>query len=75
MIEPTDTIVTAFADRCSGPGWSNSPVLVVVRDEKQKLRMEYLQPREQSGEIAALYDTSQAAHRAMVRAVERMWRR
>jgi hypothetical protein len=70
-----ERIVTAFAERASGPGWSNQPLWVIVRDGDQNLRMECLQPSEQSGEICLLYNTSEATHCAMVAAVERCVRR
>lgn len=65
------TILTAFAEPASGPGWSNTPVWYVLRDEHGKLTLECLQPEDQTPEMVNLYDVSRAAHTAMTRAVKR----
>ena len=64
-------IVTAWAESASGPGWANQPVWVLVRERCGKLRIECLQPDEQSRDIHTLYRVSSAAHGAMVTAVQR----
>ena len=69
----TDYIVTAYAESAAGPGWANQPVWVVVRSQLDgSVRIECLQPNEQSGEIQGLYAVSQAAHGSMTRAVRTM---
>lgn len=62
-------IVTAWAESASGPGWANQPVWVLVRERCGKLRIECLQPDEQSRDIHTLYRVSSSAHDAMVAAV------
>jgi hypothetical protein len=69
MISKTDTIVCAYAERAAGPGWANSPLWVIVRNEDGKLRQEVLQPDEQSREVVALYSISEAVHHAMLYAL------
>ena len=64
-----DSIVTAYAEAASGPGWTNSPVWVIVRDINGKLRQECLQPDEQSDEIRLLYPLSSNLHGMMIKAV------
>lgn len=64
-----ETVVTAFAERASGPGWANSPIWVIVRDLNGNLRQECLQPEEQTAEMAVLFRLSEAAHEAMTSAV------
>lgn len=67
-LEPGDTILTAYAEPASGPGWSNSPVWVVVQGREGKLRQECLQPNEQSEAMRILYAVSTAAHFGMLKA-------
>lgn len=64
-------IVTAWAESASGPGWTDQPVWVLVQERCGKLRIECLQPDEQSRDIHTLYSVSSAAHGAMVTAVQR----
>jgi DNA-binding transcriptional LysR family regulator len=64
-----DHIVTAYAAAAAGPGWSNQPLWVIVRDANQKLREECIQPPEQGREMMALYRISEAVHYAMKAAV------
>ncbi len=69
-LEKHDHIVTAYAERASGPGWANAPVWCVVRSGLDgTFRLECLQPVEFSSEIATLYNLSAAAHDAMTHAV------
>lgn len=65
-----DSIITAYAESCSGPGWANSPVWVIVADGNRKLRQECIQPSEQDGFILTLYSVSQSAHISMTKAVQ-----
>lgn len=62
-------IVTAWAESASGPGWTDQPVWVLVQERCGKLRIECLQPDEQSRDIHTLYSVSSAAHGAMTTAV------
>lgn len=72
MISSTDQIVTVFTEPASGPGWANSPLCVIVRDENGELRKEYLQPEEQTKDMRILYATAATIHGALMCAVERM---
>ncbi len=58
-------LVTAYAESASGPGWSNSPVWLVIMDGNKKLRQECLQPDEQTRDIVTLYAASAAIHGSM----------
>ena len=62
------TVVTAFAESCSGPGWANNPVWVVLKDGDGKLSLDAIQPENQTDTMCALYGVSQAAHLAMTKA-------
>jgi hypothetical protein len=65
-----DQVVTAYAQHAHGPGWANQPVWVVVRSRLDgAYRLECLQPEDLTREIWALYEVSQAAHKAMMNAV------
>lgn len=61
-----DTVITAFAEPAKGPGWTNMPIWVIIREQNTgKLRMECIQPSEQTPGMDALYMCSTAAHRSM----------
>jgi hypothetical protein len=66
-----DYVITAYAERSSGHGWDNSPVWIIVRDGKGKMREECLQPEEQTAEMLTLYPICSVAHGAMRSAVLR----
>lgn len=66
-----DQVITAYAQRASGPGWSNQPVWIAVRSRWDgSYRLECLQPEELSMEIWALYDISETVNKAMTDAVK-----
>ena len=71
MLKPEDTILTAYAEPASGPGWSNQPVIVVVQSRDGDIRLECLQPVEQSRDMWIIYRLSAEIHRMMVTAVVR----
>jgi len=60
-----DSIVHAWSDPCGGPGWCNTQIMVLVRDGNKHVRIEYLQPSQQTRDMVTLYSTSAAAHSAM----------
>lgn len=68
--KPPTTIVTAYAEPASGPGWSNAPIWVITRDGNNVLHQECIQPDAQTPEMAALYAVSTAANASMVRLIE-----
>lgn len=69
FIDKDDTIITAFAEPASGPGWGNSPIWVIVRDRYHNLRQEVIQPKDQTPEMLSHYHISMAAHYSMRGAV------
>ena len=64
-----DVIITAFAERASGPGWANAPIWVIVQNGNGTMRRECIQPEERTAAMAWLYDTSESAHKSMTGAV------
>ena len=62
-------VICAYAEPAAGPGWGNSPIWVIERDENGKLHQRCIQPEEQTAEMATLYSVSAAAHSAMTKAV------
>lgn len=70
MLNKGESLVTAFATYENGPGWSNSPIWVIVCDRDEKLRMECIQPEDQTAEMRILFRVSSAAHTTMTNAVE-----
>jgi hypothetical protein len=74
-IAADESIVTAFCEYASGPGWSNALCTVIVRGADGSLRREYLQPNEQPPDVHTLFSVSAAAHAGLVNAIEREARR
>lgn len=70
-----ESIVTAYAQAAAGPGWSNTPVWVIVRGADGKLREECLQPTEQTQTMRLFYRISQEAHLTMKEEAESLVRR
>jgi hypothetical protein len=68
------TVVTAFAEPASGPGWANCPIWVILRDRQGDLHMKCIQPEEQSPEMVVLYSIS-ATVSGQLRNLVEMWRR
>lgn len=71
MILKSDFIITAYAERCSGPGWANAPVIAIVQNKEGVIREEYIQPDKQTTEMVWLYDVCEMAHLSMRTAVRR----
>ena len=69
-----DCVVTAFAQVANGPGWSNTPLWVIVQDGNGKLRRECLQPEEQTEVIHLLYALSNTMNAQLTNEVERIMR-
>jgi hypothetical protein len=68
-----DTVVAVAAEPASGPGWSNTPLWIIVKSSLDgKLRAECLQPEEQGDEIRLLYGIAAKVHASMIGAVERV---
>lgn len=73
-LKKDESIVTAFAEPCSGPGWANSLVVVIVRGADRKPREEYLQPEQHTRDMATMFAVSDIAHRTMMREAKRVLR-
>jgi hypothetical protein len=69
IIKESETIVTAFAENAAGPGWKNRPIWVIVRGADFKLREECIQPKNQTADMIALFNVSNAAHESMTSVV------
>lgn len=69
LLAPSEHIVTVYAEPASGPGWSNSPLWVVVRAVDGSLREECIQPPEQTNEMVLLYAIAACVHQQLKRAV------
>ena len=66
---------TGWAEACRGPGWSNRPVWVLLRDPATGAhRVECLQPEEQTARMRTLFDVSAAASASMTFAAAAMIR-
>jgi hypothetical protein len=51
-------VVVAWAERCEGPGWSNSIVWYIAQLPSGKLVQRSLQPEEQTTSMHCLFDVS-----------------
>lgn len=67
-----DSIVTAWAESPSGPGWSNRLVWALVRNRTHGLRLESIQPDDQTADMLLLFDVALSATGALTSAV-RAW--
>lgn len=71
-----DTVVASWGEYARGPGWSNSPILVVVRRAQTgTLELEFLQPNEQPPEMLELFEVSAVVAARTAAIVERHMRR
>ena len=62
-----DIIITAYASPAQGPGYSNTPLWVVVRDRRDGAYREIcLQPDEQSREMLTLYKIAAAVNEELL---------
>lgn len=69
-----ERIVAVVPEYASGPGWSNTPLWVYVRDLSGVIREFAIQPQEQTLEMLLLFKILEAAHTAMRDAVwEMQW--
>lgn len=75
-LEPGERVVTAWAERASGPGWTNMPLYVLIGNSNGAYRIETLQPEDwgRDAGFVALYNVAESAHTAMLTAV-RCWMR
>lgn len=69
ILKPGDSVVCGYATVASGPGWTNRPYWIIVRDAEGKLREECLQPKEQPLNLQLLYPFAEQVHEACVRAL------
>jgi hypothetical protein len=67
-----ETVLTAYAERASGPGWSNTVVVVIVIDGDGELRREWLQPEEQTEAMRLMYTVAAEAHALMTNEASRL---
>ena len=58
MREDKGTVIAAWAESASGPGWANSPLWYLVRGRNGDLSVECLQPDEQTADMLMLYSIS-----------------
>ena len=75
-LDPTDHIVGAWAERAAGPGWANSLIWVCVRSSLDgRIRVEAMQPEEQTREIATLFGVACAVSDELIAQVRSAVRR
>ena len=71
----TERVIAAWAERCSGPGWSNRLIHVLIRhDGGGAMRIVYVQPHEQTPTMLTLFNISAGVAEDMRLAAEAMAR-
>ncbi len=60
-----ERVITAYAERASGPGWANAPIWVIIRNVDGSLRQTAIQPDGQTAAMQHLYGVSEQAHLGM----------
>ena len=71
LIADGEWMVTAWAEYASGPGWINRPVYVLIEGRTGRLRVECLQPSEQSAEVQHLHRIAALVREEFMTAVRR----
>jgi len=64
-----ERLVSAWAESCNGPGWSNRPVWYVVMKADQTYDMRAIQPQDQTLRMSTLCNVSDVVTRDMTQAV------
>ena len=68
-----EMVVCAYAEKASGPGWSNCPVFVVIENKCTcGIRTECIQMDQQSEEMLTIYDIAAEVHETMLRMAKMM---
>lgn len=63
-------IITAYAERHQGPGWTNELIWVVVRNTLDgTMREECIQPDERTPAMHWLFDVAASAHTSLMEAL------
>jgi len=76
QLNSNERIIAVIPERCSGSGWSNTPIWVYIENKVNgTLRTECLQPAEQTITQKILFDVCLHAHEAMLYATEKLVRR
>lgn len=71
-IKDNEHIIAAFTEFPSGPGWANQVVWVILRDVNGKIRIEDLQPDEQSEILLKLGPISDEINRLIIGEIRKL---
>ena len=72
-LSKTEYIITAYAKTCAGPGWSNTPVWVIIGDGATgKIRETAIQPEDQTKEMVDVFAFSALASDRMTELVRKL---
>ena len=67
---PPETVIAAWCEYCTGPGWSNRLVWFLYRDRTGALKTECFQPSEQTLSMIMLFKVAAAATEELTAAVK-----
>lgn len=66
----TEDVIAAVPEMVAGPGWSNAPLWVYIKNHAtNELREECIQPEERTPEMHALFHVGWAVHNALIKAL------
>jgi len=68
-LERGEFIQAAWGENCSGPGWANTPIFVLIREVSGKCRIECIQPEDQTVGMVSIFQFSALSHNKMIREV------
>lgn len=71
-LDEEDTVLAAWAEKASGPGWTNALYWVAIRDKSQQVRIEPIQPEEQTKTMHTLHALSAEMTTALRHEIEQL---
>ena len=74
ILKPGDRVLAARPENASGSGWRNKPIWVYVEGTGGTIRVECLQPDEQTENMLLLFDVAEASQRELITEIGRACR-
>jgi len=70
-ITKDEYVVCAYPKMAAGPGWANTPIVVVIKNRlNNTYREEYIQPKEQTDTMRIMFPVLNAAHFAVMNDID-----
>ena len=75
-LEENEYIVTAWPETCSGPGWFNTPIWVLIKNRvTNKRREDCIQPENQTAFMRQIFNVWESMHVTGMSAVNTLIKR